>query len=554
MSEKNANTLPVKQPQKGLFVWTAAHLIQATQAVNGHWISQTNKPVESEASQQRPNAPDLDSLTATRIITDSRQLQAGDIFLAIVGPNFDGHTFLETAAQKGAVAAIVSQPQPNLAIPQLQVIDTRLAFGQIAAYRRQQHTNLKVIALTGSSGKTTVKDMLRCIFMAADQVEGNGKVEKRTQVDAASTSSVEPASTLITRGNLNNDFGVPMMLLELTDQHRYAVLELGANHVGEIAYTAAIVKPDVACILNIGTAHLGEFGGRDNIAKTKAEIYAALTQDGSAIVPFDDDYYEDLCAQASQFTAEVIRFGWLNEALAAQSVPKVFASQVQTGASASTFILHFDAQPDTNHTNTQRDADTTQLPLTLPLAGQHNVSNALAAAACAYALGISPSVIVAGLSQATSSKGRLGRQTLGKHLIIDDTYNANPNSVRAAADVLAAQTGSKILILGDIGELGDTALAEHTQLGAAIATKSIDTLLCVGEFAKATVNGAIKAGMQDAEAFATKDELLAKLLCLLQQKDSQNEACTLLFKGSRSATMETLIAALNQSLSPTVAD
>lgn len=483
----------------GLFIWTPEHLTAATVQLQGQWIGlDTDKDTD---------------LKATRIITDTRKIEAGDIYLAIVGEKFDGHSFVEAAVEKGAVAAIVSKVVEGLSVPQLQVSDTRLALGQIAAYRRQQHTNLKVIALTGSSGKTTVKEMLRHIF---------------TQVEAAHLA--EQSTTLVTRGNLNNDFGVPMMLLELEQQHRYAVLELGANHVGEIAYTADIVKPDVACILNIGTAHLGEFGGRDNIAKTKAEIYQPLTKNSTAVVPFDDDYTEQLTAAAKQHTAKVIHFGWQQLNKTDLDQPEVYATEVETTALQSHFLLHF-----------QLESSHTVVEVTLPMSGQHNVSNALAAAACAYAAGISPEVIAQGLNQAKSSKGRLGRQSLGMHHLIDDTYNANPNSVRAAAEVLAAQAGYKVLVLGDIGELGEAASTEHYKLGQAIATKAIDRLLCVGEFATQTVAGAHSKGMQSAYAFSSKAELLPQLQSLLAAKTERQQLCTLLFKGSRSATMETLI-------------
>ncbi|WP_019673188.1 UDP-N-acetylmuramoyl-tripeptide--D-alanyl-D-alanine ligase [Psychrobacter lutiphocae] len=509
--------MAIADTQSGLYTWQADNLVAATQAVKGQWHHLADDSHHNHDNQ----------IQATRIITDTRKIEAGDIFLAIVGEKFDGHHFVEAAVQKGAVAAIVSSVNDKVTVPQLQVADTRLAFGQIAAYRRQQHSDLKVIAITGSSGKTTVKEMLRSIFIA---------VESEASQD--NTNQAEGHSTLVTRGNLNNDFGVPMMLLELENQHQYAVLELGANHVGEIEYTADMVKPDVACILNIGTAHLGEFGGRDNIAKTKAEIYQSLSASGTAVVPADDDYSEQLTQVAKQYTQHILHFGWQQlepETQAeAGSLPEVYATEVTTGALQSEFVLNFAATATT---------EAVALPVKLPMAGQHNVSNALAAAACAYAVGIVPEQIIKGLAQVTSSKGRLGRQQFGQHQIIDDTYNANPNSMRAAADVLAAQTGVKMLVLGDIGELGDAAANEHRELGATIAGKHIDVLLCVGEFAPHTIAGAQSAGMtQDqAQAFATKAELLATLKALIEAYEQQQQACTLLFKGSRSTTMETLI-------------
>ncbi|MGB5878141.1 MAG: Mur ligase family protein, partial [Psychrobacter nivimaris] len=260
---------------QGLYVWQMDNLLAATTSLDGQWQLPQGHGAEQTA------------LSSKRVATDTRTIKPGDIFLALSGDNFDGHDYIETAISKGAVAAVVSRPTslsgPN-AIPQLVVSDTRLALGQLAAYRRQQHTDLTVIAITGSSGKTTCKEMLGSIF---------GRL----------------APTLITRGNLNNDLGVPMMLLELSDHHRYAILELGANHIGEIAYTTEIVQPDVACILNIGTAHLGEFGSREGICQTKAEIYHTLTDAQFAIVPDKDDFTNQLRRIAEKHTSHVIGFG-----------------------------------------------------------------------------------------------------------------------------------------------------------------------------------------------------------------------------------------------------
>ena len=506
MSQSNTDSAQTS----GLFNWTPEHLQAATAQLDSQWIGL--------------DAQNKTTLNATRIITDTRKIQAGDIFLAIFGENFDGHNFVTAAVEKGAIAAIVSQPIEALPVPQLKVDDTRLAFGQIAAYRRQQHPNLKVIALTGSSGKTTVKEMLRHIF---------------TQVETA--NAAQQSTTLVTRGNLNNDFGVPMMLLELEQQHRYAVLELGANHVGEIAYTTAMVKPDVACILNIGTAHLGEFGGRDNIAKTKAEIYQSLTESSTAVVPFDDDYTQQLTAVAKQHTPNVIHYGWQhlqhNSDKADSSQPQVYATEVQTTALQSCFKLHFDL-----------DSQTSVVDITLPMSGEHNVSNALAAAACAYAAGIAPEVIAAGLNQATSSKGRLGRQTLGMHHIIDDTYNANPTSMRAAGEVLAQQTGVRVMVIGDIGELGNSAAQQHYMLGRdLVSIRGINFVVAVGEFAPATQEGARSTQYgKKLQAFVTQEQALPFLIDLV--KTHQPQSMSFLFKGSRYTHMETLMAALMEKI------
>lgn len=479
MTADNDNSIQ----SQGLYVWQADNLLAATKAVGSHWQFGA-VPIESNNDANKP-------ISSTRIATDTRTIKTGDIFLALTGDNFDGHDYLDIAIEKGAVAAIVSRPVAA-DIAQLVVDDTRLALGQLAAYRRQQHDNLTVIAITGSSGKTTCKEMLGSIF---------GRL----------------APTLITRGNLNNDLGVPMMLLELSDHHRYAILELGANHLGEIAYTTEIVQPDVACILNIGTAHLGEFGSREGICQTKAEIYHTLHDNQFAIVPDKDDFTNQLRRIAEKHTPNVIGFGNTD----------VSASHLDVEPERSEFKLHIGSEVH---------------DINLPLAGEHNVNNALAAAACAHALNIDISDIVVGLENARPAKGRLNSQLLGMHRLIDDTYNANPHSVRAAAKVLAAQTGTQVMVLGDIGELGEAAISEHQSLGRTIATTGIDVLLCVGQYAPYTVAGAQEISAINAHAFADKDSLLAYLQSYLQAQQAQ--PCTVLFKGSRSMEMETLINAL----------
>ena len=476
---------------QGLYVWQVDNLLAATATLDGHWQFAEAQATSSNNSTDTNSTNASKPISSTRIATDTRTIKPGDIFLALSGDNFDGHDYIATAIEQGAVAAIVSRPI-SADIAQLVVNDTRLALGQLAAYRRQQHKDLTVIAITGSSGKTTCKEMLGSIF---------GRL----------------APTLITRGNLNNDLGVPMMLLELSDHHRYAILELGANHIGEIAYTTEIVKPDVACVLNIGTAHLGEFGSREGICQTKAEIYHTLNDTQYAIVPDKDDFTNKLRRIAEKHTSHVIGFGNTD----------VSASHLDVEPERSEFKLHIDSQVH---------------DISLPLAGEHNVNNALAAAACAHALNIDISDIVIGLENARPAKGRLNSQLLGMHRLIDDTYNANPHSVRAAAKVLAAQTGTQVMVLGDIAELGEAAVSEHQSLGRTIATTGINVLLCVGEYAPYTVAGAQEISAISAHAFADKDSLLAYLQSYLQAQQAQ--PCTVLFKGSRSMEMETLINAL----------
>lgn len=459
--------------------WSATRLAQVTQ---GQW---STEPLD---------------LQSPRIITNTKLLQAGDVFLALRGERFDAHDFLAQAKEAGAVAAIVSR-RVDVDLPQLVVADTRLALGALGTAQRQALPQLRVAALTGSSGKTTVKEMLGSILSLS-------------------------AQTLMTRGNLNNDLGVPMMLLELRADHQCAVMELGANHVGEIAYTSGLVAPQVAGVLNIGTAHMGEFGGREGIARAKSEIYGSLAADAVAIVPTESDFAEILEAAAAGHPQ--LRFGAGGD---------VFATEIDVQAASSRFVLHTPAG---------------QARVDLPFAGRHNVDNALAAAAFATALDVPLTQIVAGLENCQGVKGRLQfsqhQTSTGDHYtIIDDTYNANPHAVRAAAQVLVAQQGIRVLLLGDIAELGDAAVSEHTTLGADLAMLPIDQVYAVGQYAAHTIDGyntalPASAGRAAGKAFLDKPSLMQALRQDLAAYRGQ--PVTLLFKGSRSATMETLITDL----------
>lgn len=455
--------------------WTAAQLQHATQ---GHW--------------HNGRAP---STQIKRILTDSRHAEAGDVFLALKGERFDAHDFVAQVAANGCQIAIVEHPL-DLDICQLVVLDTRLALGHLGAYRRQQYPDLQVMALTGSSGKTTTKEML-------------GSILSRL------------APTLVTRGNLNNDLGVPMMLLELKPEHRYAVMELGASHQGEIDYTSKLVQPHVAGILNIGTAHLGEFGGRDGICRAKSEIYHHIDVAGTSIVPANDDFTQQI-RQAVR-TQKHLSFGDGGE---------VYATDVVLHAQSSEFHLH-----------TPRG----QAHVILPFAGEHNVDNALAATAFALAMGIELNDIVTGLEHAQGAKGRLNFIRHQQHLFIDDTYNANPGSMRAAAGVLAQQIGVKVMVTGDIGELGDASTQEHFDLGHDLVLEAIDYVVAVGEYAAAMQQGAQRSKHPEKlTAFATQADALPFLIELTHQH--QPQFMSFLFKGSRYTHMETLMADLMEKL------
>ena len=455
--------------------WTVDQLQQATQ---GYWYQ-----------DQSPKQP------IKRILTDSRHAESGDAFLALKGERFDAHDFIAQVAANGCQLAIVERPV-DVDIAQLVVTDTRLALGHLGAYRRAQYPDLKVIALTGSSGKTTTKEMLGSVL---------GQL----------------APTLVTRGNLNNDLGVPMMLLELKPEHQYAVMELGASHQGEIDYTSNLVQPQVAGILNIGTAHLGEFGGRDGICRAKSEIYAHIAAHGTSIIPANDDFSAQI-RQAVQ-TTQQLSFGEGGD---------VFATKIQLNTQSSQFDLH-----------TPQGVK----QISLPFAGLHNVHNATAAAAFSLAIGVQLDDIVKGLEQAKGAKGRLNFIQHQQYLFIDDTYNANPTSMRAAAEVLSQQTGFKVMVMGDIGELGDASMQEHHDLGRDLVDYPLDLIVAVGEFAQAALKGAAHSPhAQKLKAFVTQADALAFLLNLIQQH--QPESMSFLFKGSRYTHMETLMADLMEKL------
>ena len=455
--------------------WTAAQLADATQ---GYWLN-----------EKVPQG------NIKRILTDSRDAEKADAFLALQGERFDAHDFVAQVAANGCEIAIVSHPV-DADICQLVVEDTRLALGHLGAYRRAQNSQVKVIALTGSSGKTTTKEML-------------GSILSRL------------APTLITRGNLNNDLGVPVMLLELRAEHQYAVMELGASHQGEIDYTSNLVQPHVAGIINIGTAHLGEFGGRDGICRAKSEIYAHIAKTGVSIVPAADDFAEPI-RQAVQ-TEQVLSFGDKGD---------VFATELELHPQSSSFIL--------NTPNGVRQVN-------LPFAGEHNVQNATAATAFALAIGVALDDIVTGLEQATGAKGRLNFIPAKNHLFIDDTYNANPTSMRAAAEVLAQQDGVKVMVIGDIGELGASATQQHYMLGRDLVATGVNFVVAVGEFSPATQEGARSTQYgKKMQAFLTQEQALPFLLSLIETH--QPQSMSLLFKGSRYTHMETLMADLMEKL------
>lgn len=425
----------------------------------------------------------------TAVTTDTRKVTPGCLFVALIGERFDAHDFIADAINAGAGALLVSKPLPTN-IPQVVVKDTRIAFGELAACVRRQ-VPARVVALTGSSGKTSVKEMTAAILKQC----GN---------------------TLYTAGNLNNDIGVPMTLLRLTREHEFAVIELGANHQGEIAYTTAMVRPEAALVNNLAAAHLEGFGSLAGVAKAKGEIFEGLPAGGIAILNNDSN------DQANWQPRLADKIVWRFSPNAEAGVG-FYASHVVIHGGGTAFTLH----------SPQGEVD-----VTLPLPGRHNIANALAAAALSQAVGAPLSAIRHGLSTLQPVPGRLYPVRLSEtHRLLDDSYNANVGSMTAAAQVLGEMPGYRIMVVGDMGELGDEAEQCHRAVGQATREAGIDKVLSTGHLSRF-----ISEESPDGEHFTTKPALVDRLKTLL----SEHQEVTILIKGSRSAAMEEVVQQLQE--------
>lgn len=436
------------------------------------------------AKQLGANAPSQD-IPFYGISTDTRTLQPGCLYVAIQGEQFDGHQFVMDAYKKGAAAALVSH-KVDCDIPQIIVSDTILALGKITANWRD-HFSVPLIAVTGSNGKTTLKNMIASILRAACH----------NQADCV----------LATEGNFNNNIGLPLNLARFNKKHRYAVLEMGMNHFGEIEYLTKLAKPTIAVINNAAAAHLEGVHNVVGVAKAKGEIFLGLTQNGIAILNRDDthfDYWKKLIG-----AHHYLSFGLENPA----------------DISAN----YNDNQPLTIHTPKGN------MTVKLPLLGKHNAANALAATACAIAANIDLAAIQMGLENVKPAPGRMRQYTLPHNVkIIDDTYNANPFSLEAAVNTLATYAGTKIVVLGDMKELGADAKQLHFTSGEKMRAAGIDYLFTLGQLSEATT----EAFGQNAQHFAERDKLINALLPYLT-KD-----VTILVKGSRSMQMEKIAAGI----------
>lgn len=435
------------------------------------------------------------------VSSDTRKLVPGDLFVAIRGEHYDGFEFIKQASQCGAVAAMVNADSldendgsltPD--IPLLVVEDTRLALGKLAECWRGMF-DIPLVAITGSNGKTTVKEMLASILRVA----------------AGSDSAV-----LATSGNLNNDIGMPHTLLQLNDEHRYAVIEMGMNHPGEIDYLTRIAAPNVALINNASSAHLQGLGSIEAVARAKGEILSGLCASGTAIINGDD-------AAAPMWRALIGAHQMLEFGL------KADADVCGT----------WDSQPDGMTLNVSAPPGYFTARLQVP--GEHNVYNALAATAAAVVLNVPLETIAIGLEKFSGVSGRLQRKS-GIHgaTLIDDTYNANPQSFRAAIDVLARLSGKRVLVLGDMGELGEQAESMHAGIGIAARQAGIDKLFALGKLSEQTIREFGTGGRH----FENIEELQSEVV---RELDANT---TVLVKGSRFMKMERVVNFLESTRNP----
>lgn len=425
---------------------------------------------------------------AKRVVTDTRTLETGDLFVALKGERFDAHQFVAQALTQGAVGAMVDLSASIDAMPVIQVDDTRLALGRLAAGWRKRFAG-HLVGITGSNGKTTVKELIAAILTAHDGAE----------------------AVLATAGNFNNDIGLPLTLLRLRTHHKYAVIEMGMNHPGEIRYLSGLAKPEVALVNNALRAHLEGFeGGLQGVAQAKAEIFEGLAEGGTAVINADD-------ANAELFRVAAKGFKHLEFGLHAGAV---HARKVTLELASSCFVLVTPVGEAT---------------IELPASGEHNVRNALAAAAIATALKIPLPSIVRGLAAFAGVKGRLQlKRAANGAQLIDDTYNANPDSMMAGLDVLAAAHAPRWFVMGDIGELGETAPQLHAEVGAYARSKGIEQVLTLGELSR----HAADAFGEGAQHFSERAALIAHLQTTLPAN------ATVLIKGSRFMRMEQVVEAL----------
>ncbi|MCG8612993.1 MAG: UDP-N-acetylmuramoyl-tripeptide--D-alanyl-D-alanine ligase [Pseudomonadales bacterium] len=464
--------------------------------------------IEGQLSASNPDGHRFNVvIDASTISTDSRVLKPGQLFVALKGPQFDGAHFIDQAIELKALGAIVTQGSLTAELkrsadahqfPVIEVGNTLTALTQLAELNRAKFT-YPVVAVTGSSGKTSVKEMLSAVL-------GQKQL------------------AFATPGNLNNAIGVPLSVLKLNQQHRIAVLELGASGIGEILHTVSLVRPDIGIITNAGTAHLGEFGGYNNIVSAKGEMIEGVTEGGVIILNYDDPAFEIWCERAAKRHIRIVSFSAKGNDCAS-----IRAKNISTTAQGTVFDIELDSESGS---------------IELDVAGYHNVENALAVTAAALKLGMKLDEVQQGLNGYQGVKGRLQRIECGNLSVIDDSYNANPESIKAALSVLSQCAGYRIAVLGDMAELGADAPELHHSVGQFAAEHSIDYVFSSGQFSTSVLQGVLD-GAGCGEAFTTKTELIGALLPRLSEQASEGQV-TVLVKGSRSSRMEDIVETITQ--------
>lgn len=420
----------------------------------------------------------------SEVVTDTRSLKPGALFVALIGATFDGHDFINDAIAKGASGVVISKPC-DVAVPAIMVHDTLWAYGQIAAMHRAKF-NIPTVAVTGSCGKTTVQSMVAAILR-------------------------QVAPTLSPAGNFNNEVGLPRTLLELNNEHKYAVLEMGARKTGDIKYLMELVHPNVTMVNNVAPAHTETFGDLDNIAATKGEIYRYLQPNGTAVINVDDVYAPYWLSSLS--SQRVITFGLEHSA-----------------DITCAYIVE-----EHHRIKMELVTDIGSIEILLPLLGMHNVKNALAAVACARALDVALVDIKAGLENFKTVTRRMEiKNGLHGSKIIDDSYNANPIAMSYAVDVLAKQVGTKVMVIGDMLELGDLSAERHKLIGKKAKEAGIDKLLAYGNETKL----AVAEFGENATFYTDKEQLIADLKAML------NASVVVLVKGSHGMRMNEVVNAV----------
>lgn len=425
------------------------------------------------------------------ISRDSRDIGENCLYVPLKGEKFDGHDFIEMACAEGAVAVLTERENDVYPVPAVVVKDTKLALGDIARCYRKKLENLKVVAVTGSVGKTTTKDLIASVLS-------------------------KKYKTAKTQGNYNNDIGVPLTIFEIDEDTEVAVIEMGMNHFDEIDYLSSIALPDIAVITNIGVSHIENLGTRDGILKAKCEVFNHMAEDSFKVLNGDDDKlvtiardYSNLCYCSLNEFAEVHADNVVENGL--------------EGISCTIYL----------------NDNSVKIPVMIPVPGKHMVRNAMFAAAVGFKLGLNEDEIKRGIESFHPTAMRMDIIKEGNYTIINDVYNANPQSVKAAVDVLASCEGTTCAILGDMFELGEKAPQYHAEVGRYAVFKGIDYVVCIGELSENMYEGAVAMGGSEIAYFRTKEEFIEDIKNILPDKK-----CTILVKASRGMHFEKIIEKL----------